>query len=152
MSRKIYPVRKKKYPKENKYDTWARASRTNANVHGFSRKKTKNDDEVYPFTIDTSDHSFQKSETGKKSPITAMRHRCKKINDQKVEYKNGTLTQITMLQNEIETLKNNKIEIKGKINDLNNKIESIISEYNKHCSEEEKMDDGKVLFSCCVVM
>lgn len=148
MSRKIHPIRKKKYPKEDRFGTW---SRENANIHKI-KKKVKSDDNVRPFALDASDYQLEKSETGKKSPISSMRHTRKKINDQKLKYKNDTMTQITKLQNEVETLKSSKTEISGKINDLNHKIDNIIVEYNKNCSEEEKMDDGKGLFECCLVM
>lgn len=147
MSKKVYPVIKKIYRKGKKNGPFL----TNSGILKISKKRNSNR-EFRVFAIDTSDNQFEKSNTGKKSPISEMRHTLKKINDQKLKYKNDTMTQITSIQNEVETLKNNKSEIEGKIKDLNCKIDTIVSEYNQNCAENEKMDDGKSFFECCLVM
>jgi hypothetical protein len=170
MSGKIYPI-KKINPKESRYGKRNKLSRTNTNIHIISRKKKSrvNDDTVRPFTIDTNElNNEHKNEyknehtneickhqsvpSGKKSPITTMRESRKMINDHKLKYKNNTMTQLTQLQNKMEILKHDKSTIKDQINNINLKIENITKEYNKNCQEEEQIDDGNGLFSCCLII
>ena len=74
-----------------------------------------------------SDYQLEKSETGKKSPISSMRHTRKKINDQKLKYKNDF----------------SKYDIKEPYDILDEEIvNECLVEYNKHSDVIAKLSEN----------